>query len=81
VTALLAGLLAWAQSAVQNNRAVPELAHRAFGRFSTVGAEPFLDAHSMPWTSLIEQHYPEIRCSYCQVVVGMGSAAKTSRAM
>ncbi len=61
-------LPARAQTAVQNNRAVPELAHRAFGRFSTVSTEPFLDAHGMPWTALLERHYPAIRAEADRVL-------------
>ena len=55
------GLLARAQWAVQSSRAVPELAHRTFGRFSAVGTEPFLDPADFAWTALLEEHYPAIR--------------------
>ncbi len=69
MTSLLpAGLLARAQAAVQNNRAVPELANRVFGRFSTVSTEPFLDAHGMPWTALLERHYPALRAEADRVL-------------
>jgi aspartyl/asparaginyl beta-hydroxylase (cupin superfamily) len=55
------GVLARAQWSVQNSRAIPELAHRAFGRFSEVGTEPFLDPADFSWTALLEEHYPAIR--------------------
>lgn len=55
------GVLARAQSVVQSSRAIPELAHRTFGRFSEVGTEPFLDPADLPWTALLEEHYPAIR--------------------
>jgi hypothetical protein len=35
------GLLARAQAVVQHSRALPELAHRTFGRFSTVPTDRF----------------------------------------
>jgi aspartyl/asparaginyl beta-hydroxylase (cupin superfamily) len=55
------GVLARAQSAVQNSRALPDLMHRTIGRLSTVGTEPFLDPAVFPWTDLLEKHYPAIR--------------------
>ena len=55
------GALARAQRAVQASRAIPELVHRAIGRMSTVGTEPFLDPAEFAWTALLEQHYPTIR--------------------
>ena len=53
--------LARAQALVQRSRAIPELAHRTFGRFSEVGTDPFLDPSEFSWTSTLEQHYPAIR--------------------
>jgi beta-hydroxylase len=53
--------LARAQWAVQSGRAVPALVHRTIGRFSEVGTEPFLDPAELPWTALLEKHYPAIR--------------------
>jgi len=61
-------LLARAQDLVQSNRALPDLAHRAFGRWSLVGTEPFLDPADMPWTALLERHYPAIRAEAEQVL-------------
>jgi aspartyl/asparaginyl beta-hydroxylase (cupin superfamily) len=55
------GVLARAQWAMQSSRAIPELAHRTFGRFSEVGTEPFLDPAEFAWTVLLEEHYPAIR--------------------
>ncbi len=55
------GALARAQWAVQSSRAIPDLAHRTFGRFSQVGTKPFLDPAEFPWTALLEQHYLAIR--------------------
>ena len=55
------GVLARAQWAVQSSRAIPDLAHRTFGRFSEVGTEPFLDPGEFGWTGLLEEHYPAIR--------------------
>jgi aspartyl/asparaginyl beta-hydroxylase (cupin superfamily) len=55
------GVLARAQWVVQNSRALPELAHRTFGRFSEVGTQPFLDPVDFSWTALLEEHYPAIR--------------------
>jgi hypothetical protein len=50
-------LLARGQWVVQNSRAIPNAAHRTFGRFSAVGTEPFLDPGQFRWTPLLEQHY------------------------
>jgi aspartyl/asparaginyl beta-hydroxylase (cupin superfamily) len=55
------GVLARAQWVVQNSRAIPNAAHRTFGRFSEVGTEPFLDPTQFAWTALLEDHYPAIR--------------------
>lgn len=57
-----------AQRFVQGNRAVPELAARAFGRFSLVGTEPFLDPAQFSWTALLAAHYPAIRAEAEQVL-------------
>ena len=62
------GVLARAQWAVQNSRAVPDLVHRGIGALSEVGTEPFLDPADMPWTALLEQHYPAIRSEAEQVL-------------
>ena len=64
----MTGLLARAQEVVQGSRALPELAHRAFGRWSLVGTDPFLDPADMPWTALLERHYPAIRAEAEQVL-------------
>jgi aspartyl/asparaginyl beta-hydroxylase (cupin superfamily) len=55
------GPLALAQWAVRHSRTLPDAVHRAFGRFSVVGTEPFLDPAALPWTALLERHYPAIR--------------------
>lgn len=57
-----------ARRAVQDNRTVPELVSRAFGRFSLVGTEPFLDPAQFAWTALLEAHYPAIRAEAEQVL-------------
>jgi aspartyl/asparaginyl beta-hydroxylase (cupin superfamily) len=62
------GMLARAQAVVQGNRRIPELAHRAFGRFSTVPTDPFLDPAPFTWTALLEEHYPAIRAEAGQVL-------------
>ena len=62
------GALSRAQWAAQNSRALPDLLHRGIGAFSTVGTEPFLDPAAMPWTALIERHYPAIRAEAEQVL-------------
>ena len=62
------GVLARAQRLVQNNRAIPDFAHRTFGRFSEVGTDPFLDPVEFPWTPLLEEHYPAIRAEAEQVL-------------
>ena len=64
----MTGLPAGAQGVVQRSRALPELAHRAFGRWSLVGTEPFLDPADMPWTALLERYYPAIRAEAEQVL-------------
>ena len=55
------GAVARAQLAVQSSRVLPDLVHRAIGRFSLVGTEPFLDPAQFAWTTLLERHYPAIR--------------------
>jgi aspartyl/asparaginyl beta-hydroxylase (cupin superfamily) len=62
------GMLARAQAVVQASRAIPELAHRTFGRFSTVPTDPFLDPTLFGWTPLLEEHYPAIRAEAEQVL-------------
>jgi aspartyl/asparaginyl beta-hydroxylase (cupin superfamily) len=62
------GKLERTQAAVQRSRTIPELAHRAFGRFSTVPTTPFLDPTLFPWTALLEEHYPAIRAEAEQVL-------------
>jgi aspartyl/asparaginyl beta-hydroxylase (cupin superfamily) len=61
-------MLARAQAVVQGNRRIPELAHRTFGRFSTVPTDPFLDPAQFSWTTLLEEHYPAIRAEAEQVL-------------
>ena len=68
-SARTAGPLARAQDLVQRNRAVPELVHRTFGRFSEVGTQPFLDPQDFAWTRLLEDHYPAIRAEAERVLL------------
>jgi len=53
--------VALAEWTVRHSRVLREPIRGAFGRFSTVGVEPFLDPAEFPWTSLLEEHYPAIR--------------------
>ncbi len=61
-------MLARAQAAMQHSRALPDLAHRTFGRYSTVATDPFLDPSLLPWTPLLEEHYLAIREEAQQVL-------------
>jgi beta-hydroxylase len=51
----------WLEAAVECSRGIPRLLHQLYGRFSRVGTEPFLEPADMPWTGLLEAHYPAIR--------------------
>jgi hypothetical protein len=62
-------MLARAQAVVQDNRRIPELAHRTFGRFSRVPTDPFLDPARFSWTALLEEHYQAIRAEAEQVLL------------
>lgn len=53
--------VALAEWTVRHSRVLREPIRGAFGRFSTVGLEPFLDPAEFAWTSLLEEHYPAIR--------------------
>ena len=64
----LARALAGAQRLVQRSRVLPQAVHGVFGRFSTVGTDPFLDPAHFPWTALLEQHYPAIRAEAQRVL-------------
>jgi aspartyl/asparaginyl beta-hydroxylase (cupin superfamily) len=54
-------IVAVAQWGVRHGHALREPVRRAFGRFSAVGTEPFLDPSEFSWTALLEEHYPAIR--------------------
>lgn len=64
----LPGALSGMQWFAQSTRALPDLVHRGIGAFSVVGTEPFLDPMAMPWTALLERHYPAIRAEAEQVL-------------
>lgn len=55
------GVLAQAQRTVQSSRSSLRAVHRAFGWFSEVGTELFLDAGQFGWTALLQEHHPAIR--------------------
>lgn len=53
--------IAFAEWTVRRGRILREPVRGAFGPFSTVGVEPFLDPGELGWTSLLESYYPAIR--------------------
>jgi aspartyl/asparaginyl beta-hydroxylase (cupin superfamily) len=68
MSALSERVLAPAQRLVEGSRVIPNVAHRAFGRFSAVSCDPFLDPAEFGWTQLLEDHYPAIRAEAEQVL-------------
>ncbi len=61
MTRLAEGAVAVVQWGVRHGQPLREPIRRVFGRFSTVGTEPFLDPAEFEWTALLEEHYPAIR--------------------